>query len=263
MAQKIDKNRLADKRLYAYFALLKAKLLLLLGYEQACLRSLGEAASVSLEDRQAALETRYLQTTASLELVPAGQRGEAFDRNASYADLAKAARAAGAEGTGDFYELEALLFAPFRGKKAAGSKTRQITRGRQLAKNLGDKTYLKLLIWIHRYVYQEDSSPEAFNGLKRRLERLSQTSDHRLFQVLSLLCADYMTGRQHYKRAGVLLSALAAHWARLEAGFPQAALRRLAEETSHVREFWAYAAAALPEKIREEHASVADLLLSV
>ena len=254
IAQRIDKSRLADERLLAYFGLLKSKVLLLLGYERASRQALDQCRWRGLKDRKAKIEGLYRLHCTHLAF------GEAKEFAASYAQLSREVAALHSNAA-VFYQLEALLFAPLVEGRRKTSKSKLRTQARSWGERVERPGYARLVERSVEYLRTEKNLPAEFARIRKALTQLAGAADIWLAQVLSLLWAERLLAKQQAKRAAMLLNDVGVRWARLEAGFPVSVLANLHRNPSRMREEAERLATRIPAKTREGYDAVGEMLL--
>ena len=227
-AEKIDHSLITDHDLQHFVMLLKARILLILGFPTLAVHGLEEILRLPKPLPRVALEARYLQIFTKIDYRNCLAAKAQYEALIAYLEQNKQ------EGSANFYRFEWCLFAPLLEPRTIKNRRLFMTRSQHLAR-LGQCTdYLDLLKEIMGLVFS-DKYPEAdFVSLQTALHNLYSADNHLLFQHLLVQIVLLLQSRRMFEKSGLLLQEFETYQGRCEVGFSKKLLDRLQEHENWI-----------------------------
>ncbi len=253
IAEKVDISRLESQRMCLYFKLLRARILLILGYERLTCEIL--QAGEELPDVPIALEWKYLTLMAQIDFVRPGDFLVLWSQFREWTVSQCPAHVQ------YFYELEEKIYRTLIEPASVRNKENYLARARYLADKVNERPLLNLLRVLISFFQSETKQPTEFSELITGLQPLTIAGNYRMFQTVVMILGSNLLELKQYRNLADLLAFFAIHQEKTRARLPKQILKRLAVDENRVQNRMEQLLQSLPEVFRSVDDRIESFLL--
>ncbi|MBM4251837.1 MAG: hypothetical protein FJ146_07685 [Deltaproteobacteria bacterium] len=254
-AEKIPLDKIAKPHLRQTFLLLKARILLILGYQSLASGPIKEVLAIPDLSSDVALEARYLQISA---LIPDASFGDA---KAYYEDFIAWLEANNLGAAANFYRLEWQVFAALIEASDIGSRHKFLQRSSYLARQVDRADLHELARQLVQISSGDKYTKDDFAQLHAALADLRGRGEHLLYRQVLVQSATTLIKNQHYDKAAEMLREIEIYYQVGEALIPPKLSGLLSKHENIVVQTLAALEAQLPITLQTKKQAVGGFLL--
>lgn len=229
VGEDVQLDKLKDVGLKCYIVMLRARILLIMGYEDAAAKTLEMIENDKSQVPAVELEYRYLLLVSRINFADVDYFLCSYEVFIAWIDESED------EKTSAFYHLEKLILETFQKPDDVENKTATRSRISYLGRAAGEKSITAAALAFIDYLTSKNTSDDPFDKVVSNLFQLPKVGSHRLFQILVVFFADYLKSKKRNKKCMSLLCSYERYIRGLETGFSPKLLKGLSHYQSAIR----------------------------
>ena len=254
-AERVPLDKVTKPNLKQTFLLLKARILLTLGYQSLAVTPLRDVLAMPDLSHNIALEARYLEISAKVSDV------EFIGAKSLYDDLIDWLEKQGLDSAANFYRLEWLVFSSLVEVHEIGGRHKFLQRTGYLARQVDRSDLNELVKHLVQISSGDKYSKDDFVQLQAALSHLRSHGEHLLYRQILVQVAALLIKLQHYDKAAEVLREIEIYYQVGEALIPAKLAEILSAHDNIILNTLVTLEAKLPSPLQVKKKTVGGFLL--